>query len=190
MLSRASAAGAFGQTELSLVWKTARLHVNYTPGIGIKDTAEDICDEEMAARDDEALACIASVKDQILLQELQYFNARDGKNLTWQQRPVRFLSDETAADYTRGFAEVLDVYRDDSQTQYYRPYDAASINVLISRAGSMLPGTNYPDVDALIYNALAKGELNCLKGAQVAVIGSVMPWSVHCERLISLDCFS
>jgi hypothetical protein len=46
----AAAAGAFGQTELSLVCKTARLRVNYTPGTCIKDTAEDICDEMMVAR--------------------------------------------------------------------------------------------------------------------------------------------
>jgi hypothetical protein len=179
VLSLASAAGAFGQTELILVWGSARLQVNYTPGIGIKDAAEDVCDM-LAADDDQA--CVASVKDQILQQELHYFNLRDGKNLTWQQRPLRFLSDEAAVEYTQGFAEVLDLYRDDSQTQYYRPYDAASINVLIHRAGSLLPGTNYRDVDDLIYNALAKGELNCLKGAQVAVIGSVMPWSV-CHEL-------
>ena len=173
VLSLASAAGAFGQTELILVWGSARLQVNYTPGVGIRDTAEDVCDV-MAADDDEA--CVASLKEQILQQELHYFNLRDGKNLTWQQRPLRFLSDEAAVEYTQGVAEVLDVYRDDSQTQYYRPYDAASINVLINRAGNLLPGTNYRDVDALIYKALAKGELNCLKGAQVAVIGSVMPW--------------
>ena len=135
--------------------------------------------EVVAADDDEA--CVASLKDQILQQELHYFNLRDGKNLTWQQRPLRFLSDEAAVEYTQGVAEVLDMYRDDSQTQYYRPYDAASINVLINRAASLLPGTNYRDVDDLIYNALAKGELSCLKGAQVAVLGSVMPWSVRCE---------
>ena len=78
VLSLASAAGAFGQTELILVWGSARLQVNYTPGIGIRDTAEDVC-EVVAADDDEA--CAASLKDQILQQELHYFNLRDGKNL-------------------------------------------------------------------------------------------------------------
>ena len=123
------------------MWGGARLQVNYTPGIGIKDAAEDVCDM-LAADNDQA--CVAAVKDQILQQELHYFNLRDGKNLTWQQRPLRFLSDEAAVEYTQGFAEVLDLYRDDSQTQYYRPYDAASINVLIHRAGSLLPGAAAP----------------------------------------------
>jgi hypothetical protein len=147
--------------------------MNYTPGMGIREVAEDVC-EELAGVDDGG--CFASLLEQLLLQELQYFNARDSKNLTWQQRPVRFLDSDVAEAYTRGFAEVLDAYRDDSHTQYYRTYDEASINVLVNRASSLLPGTNYRDIDALIYHALANGELEIMRNARVAVIGSVMPW--------------
>ncbi len=173
VLSLASAVGAFGQTQVTLEWGSGKLLMNYTPGVGVRDTAEDACDA-FAARDE--TGCFESLLDQLLLQELQYFNARDGKVLTWQQRPLRFLSDHAAVEYTQGHAEVLDVYRDDSQTQYYRPYDAAAIDVLAARAGSRLPGTNYPDIDALIYHALAQGDLRGIEGAQVAVMGSVMPW--------------
>ena len=141
-----------------------------------RDTADDVC-HELRARD----GCFDFLLQQLLQQELQYFNARDGKDLTWQQRPLRFLSEAAAAEYTLGHAaELLDVYRDDSQTQYYRPYDAASINVLIERARHRLPGTNYRDIDALLYQALADGHVHVLAGARVAVVGSVMPWLVAC----------
>lgn len=149
------------------------MNLNHTPGVGTQDVAEDACDA-LAAYDQNA--CVSSVLQQLLEHELGYFNARDGKNLSWLQRPLRFLSDDAAAEYTQSVAEVLDVYRDDSQTQYYRPYDAAAIDVLISRASSRLPGTNYPDIDALLYDALSKGELDGMRGASVAVMGSVMPW--------------
>jgi hypothetical protein len=155
------------------VWGQTRLQLNHTPGVGAKDVADDACDT-LAASDDSG--CFIAVLDQLLAQELRYFNERDGKNLTWDERPLRFLSDAAAADYTQGQAELLDVYRDDSQTQYYRPYDEPSINVLIARARSLLPGTNYRDIDTLIYDALAKGELSAIKNARVAVIGSVVPW--------------
>jgi hypothetical protein len=180
VLSLASAVGAFGQTLVTLEWGSGKLHMNYTPGVGIRDTAEDAC-EAFAARDE--TGCVNSLLEQLLLQELQYYNARDGKVLTWQQRPLRFLSEEAAVEYTHGLAEMLDVYRDDSQTQYYRPYDAAAIDVLAARAGNLLPGTNYPDIDALIYQALAQGDLRGIQGAHVAVMGSVMPWWVKAERL-------
>ena len=149
------------------------MHLNHTPGVGVKDVAEDACDA--LAADDHDL-CTGAVLEQLLQHELSYYNARDGKNLSWLQRPPRFLSDNTAAEYTVSVAEVLDVYRDDSQTQYYRPYDAAAIDVLVSRASSRLPGTNYPDIDALLYGALSKGDLDGMRGAHVAVMGSVMPW--------------
>ena len=173
VLSLGSVAGAFGQTEVALKWGSLRLQLNHTPGMAVRDVADDVCDA-FAAADDES--CLQYVLDQLLLQELRYFNARDGKNLTWGERPPRFLRDDAAGEYTQGHAEVLDVYRDDSQTQYYRPYDEASINVLIGRARRLLPGTNYRDIDALIYDALVKGQVTGLKGARVAVIGSVMPW--------------
>ena len=181
-MSLASAAGAFGETEVTLEWGAAALRMNYTPGMGVKDTAEDVCYELGGGG-----GCFDSLLEQLLQQELQFFNARDGKDLTWQQRPLRFLSEDAAAEYTHGHAEVLDVYRDDSQTQYYRPYDAASINVLIDRARDLLPGTNYRDIDALLYEALAKGQLHSLTGAHVAVIGSVMPWSVESLFCVSLE---
>lgn len=168
------------------MWGSTKLHMNYTPGMGIRDTVEDACDA-LAAADE--TGCLSSLLQQLLLQELHYFNERDGKTLTWEQRPLRFLSDDAAVDYTEGRAEVLDLYRDDSQTHYYRPYDAAAINVLIARAKSLLPGTNYPDVDALIYEALAEGDVNSIIGARVAVMGSVMPWWVFREALFDKDVF-
>lgn len=173
MLSLGSVAGAFGHTLVTLVWGESRLQLNHTPGVSVKDVADDVCDAFSAAGDS---GCVDAALQQLLEQELRYFNERDGKNLTWEDRPPRFLHDESANAYTQGRAEVLDVYRDDSQTQYYRPYDAPSIDVLVARARSLLPGTNYRDIDALIYHALAKGELSALSGARVAVIGSVMPW--------------
>jgi hypothetical protein len=175
VLSLGSVAGAFGNVELTLAWGKAQLQFNHTPGMSVRDVVDDVCDALSAAGD---RGCLDSVLHQILAQELRYFNERDGKNLTWDQRPPRFLSDSDAGAYTQGQAEVLDVYRDDSQTQYYRPYDQPSIEVLIARARSLLPGTNYRDIDALIYDSLANGELSALSGAHVAVIGSVMPWSV------------
>mmetsp|Transcript_24777 Transcript_24777/g.58535 ORF Transcript_24777/g.58535 Transcript_24777/m.58535 type:complete len:265 (-) Transcript_24777:1007-1801(-) len=108
--------------------------------------------------------------------------------MTWRQRnmapvppgarrPPRELPEEMWDAYTLDLAvPVLHKYRDESHATFYEPMSRAEMDILIAHARGKRQGTNYPQVDNLLYSLQDQGALDFMAGETVVIMGSAFPW--------------
>jgi len=96
--------------------------------------------------------CALELRKLFLAADLKLWNALDGKNLTWEQRPARSMPALLADQFTfGGKIQHLRSYRSDSGSNH-RPYSNGEINALIEQARKRVPGSAYPEVDFHLYS--------------------------------------
>ena len=126
-------------------------------GADFQPTISDVCSkfERHNAYD----ACAATVREAILAADLKLWNARDGKELTWEQRPPRVMPAHLEGNFTLGGSiQHLRSYTDQSQAgcDIHRPYDSDEIASLVDTARAHRHGPSYPHVDLNILQCRAR----------------------------------
>lgn len=121
-------------------------------GADFQPAINDACSQFQAqdAHED----CAKSLLDDLLAADLRLWNARDGKNLTWQQRPLRLMPAHLQERFTHaGQIQHLRSYTDQSQPgcDIHQPYASGDIAVFIETARAARYGPSYPEVDFHIY---------------------------------------
>jgi hypothetical protein len=99
-------------------------------------------------------ACAGALLDELLAADLKLWNARDGKNLTWQQRPPRLMPSHLQENFTlAGAIQVLQSYTDQSQPgcEIHQSYSSDDIALFVDQARANRYGPSYPEVDFHIY---------------------------------------
>jgi hypothetical protein len=163
-------------------------------GADFQPTIDAAC-SQFAAFD----SCATALLDALIAADLRLWNARDGKNLTWQQRPPRLMPQHLQDKFTLGGAvDQLQSYTDQSQPgcEIHQEYSSDDIAAFIDKVRSRAYGPSYPEVDYHIYrrkpNARAfvnhsimyvtchavaeSGSLGVFLDARVIVFGSIRPW--------------
>jgi hypothetical protein len=95
--------------------------------------------------------CASDLLPAFLAADLKLWNAMDGRNLTWHERPVRLMPQHLVDQFTMGGrVQHLKFYRSDSWSPSYE-YGSDDIAILIDKARARVPGKAYPNVDRHIY---------------------------------------
>lgn len=112
------------------------------------------CDSMISveSRDD----CSSALRELFLAADLKLWNAIDGRNLTWQQRPPRELPEHLLRDFTMGGrVQHLHGYRSDAHS-YRVAYSADDIAALIDNARARNVGAAYPQIDIRLFSSAAR----------------------------------
>jgi hypothetical protein len=103
--------------------------------------------------------CSSALRHLFLAADLKLWNAIDGRNLTWQQRPPRELPGHLQNRFTMGGSlEHLRAYRCDSHS-YRVAYSTDDITALIDKARARNAGTAYPQIDIRLFSSTAPSPL-------------------------------
>jgi hypothetical protein len=98
--------------------------------------------------------CAKILLNDLLAADLRLWNARDGKNLTWLQRPLRLMPTHLQDRFTHeGKIQHLRSYTDQSQPgcDIHQPYASDDIELFIETVRAQRYGPSYPEVDFHIY---------------------------------------
>jgi hypothetical protein len=116
-------------------------------GADFEPLISSACDGSPAAR----AACASELRPAFLAADLKLWNAMDGRNVTWHERPARLMPQHLADQFTMGGrVQHLKFYRSDSLSPSYE-YGSDDIAILIDKARARVPGKAYPNVDRHIY---------------------------------------
>lgn len=118
-------------------------------GADFQQSLDDVC-SHFEAFD----SCASALLDHLLAADLRLWNARDGKNLTWAQRPPRLMPEHMRDRFTRsGTIQQLQSYTDQSQPncEIHQAYSGDEIDGFINRVRARAYGPSYPEVDFYIY---------------------------------------
>jgi hypothetical protein len=118
-------------------------------GADFQQSIDDVC-SHFEAFD----SCASALLDDLLAADLRLWNARDGKNLTWAQRPPRLMPEHLRDRFTRsGTIQQLHSYTDQSQPncEIHQAYSGDEIDGFIDRVRARAYGPSYPEVDFYIY---------------------------------------
>ena len=121
-------------------------------GADFQPTINDVCSR--FKRHNAYDACAATLREAILAADLKLWNARDGKELTWDQRPPRLMPAHLESNFTLGGGiQHLRSYTDQSQEgcDIHRPYSSEEITELVETARARRYGPSYPHVDLNIF---------------------------------------
>lgn len=118
-------------------------------GADFQHSIDDVC-----SRFEAFDSCASALLDDLLAADLRLWNARDGKNLTWAQRPPRLMPEHLRDRFTRsGTIQQLHSYTDQSQPncEIHQAYSGDEIDAFIDRVRARAYGPSYPEVDYYIY---------------------------------------
>ena len=103
-----------------------------------------------------------------------------------RKRPPRYMPEALQDGYLNEVGAGLEYYYfDDSYASYYSYYGQEQLEALARLVRRRRPGTNYADVDRILYSLLDSSQTalpterslqEWMTGAAVVVVGSVVPW--------------
>ena len=97
--------------------------------------------------------CASAYRELFLAADLKLWNAIDGRNLTWEQRPLRVIPEHLVDQFAMGGrVQLLRSYRSDAQSPSLA-FSSDDISALVDRARAREPGAAYPQVDRLLYSS-------------------------------------